>query len=192
MEVLLREAADAAAGPAARGRALRPHRLVGGVWGHWDVAGHTHELRNVHLAPARRPGRTRRRSEGPRHELLDEHVLSPRRGCDRPRKCVKSLKVQLLQLVHDQEPGSVVCDGMLVDGGPVHTPAAAAATAPVDNPSTASEGLLYCLVSSGGTFKADNITFSVRTMLDERAHSLPVSLEAPFLVARILQHLVDS
>jgi hypothetical protein len=34
------------------------------------------------------------------------------------------------------------------------------------------------LASSGGAFKADDITFSVRTMLDESAHSLPVSLSA--------------
>jgi len=36
--------------------------------------------------------------------------------------------VQLVQLVHDQSPGSVVSDGMLVDGAPAYTPAAAADT----------------------------------------------------------------
>jgi hypothetical protein len=87
--------------------------------------------------------------------------------------------VQLLQLIIDQAPGSVVGDGMLVDGAPAHTPAAAAATAPGAKPSTASEGLLARLAASGGALKADDIiTFSVWMMLNESAHSLPGSLAA--------------
>jgi hypothetical protein len=87
-----------------------------------------------------------------------------------PRKCGKALKVQLFQLVHDQTPGNVVCDGMLVDGAPAHTPAAAAATAPGAKPSTASEGLLAPRRVGRGIHgrrhpllgAADDITFSVR------------------------------
>jgi len=45
-------------------------------------------------------------------------------------------------------------------------------------PSTDSEGLLARLAASGWTFTADDITFSVRTMLDENAHALPGSLAA--------------
>ena len=65
---------------------------------------------------------------------------------------------------------------MLVDGAPAHAPAAAAATATGAKPSTASEGLLAILAASGGSFKADDITFSLRTMLDKGDHSLPGSL----------------
>ncbi len=46
------------------------------------------------------------------------------------------LKVQLLELVHDQTPGSVVGDGMLVDNSPAHTPAATASTTSCAKPST--------------------------------------------------------
>ena len=42
-----------------------------------------------------------------------------------PEEIRQDNQVQLLQLVHDQRPGSVVGDGMLVDGTPAHTPAAA-------------------------------------------------------------------
>jgi hypothetical protein len=73
-------------------------------------------------------------------------------------------------------PCSVVGDGMLVDSATAHAPAAAAAIAPGAKPSAVSEGLLARLAASGGAFKADDITFSVRTMLDESAHSLPGSL----------------
>ena len=96
----------------------------------------------------------------------------------RPGQGVKTIKEQLLQLIQDQEPGRVVGDGMVVDGAPAHAPAAAAGTAPGAKPSTASEGLLARLAASGGAFTADDITFSVRTMLDENAHALPSSLAA--------------
>ncbi len=98
-----------------------------------------------------------------------------------PEEIRQDDQVQLLQLVHDQTPGIVVDDGMLVDCMPGHTPAATAATVTGAKPSTASEGLLVCLASSGGAFKAlidDDITFLVWTMLDEISHSLPGSLEA--------------
>ena len=67
---------------------------------------------------------------------------------------------------------------MVVDGAPAHAPAAAAGTAPGAKPSTDSEGLLARLAASGWTFTADDITFSVRTMLDEDAHALPGSWAA--------------
>jgi hypothetical protein len=54
----------------------------------------------------------------------------------------------------------------------------AAGTAPGAKPSTASEGLLARLAASGGAVTADDITFSVRTILDESAHALPGSLAA--------------
>ena len=95
-----------------------------------------------------------------------------------PRQGAKALKEQLLQLIQDQAPGRVVGDGMVVDGAPAHAPAAAAGTAPGAKPSTASEGLLARLAASGGAFTADDITFSVRTMLDEDAHALPGSWAA--------------
>ena len=91
---------------------------------------------------------------------------------------------ELLQLIQDQAPGRVVGDGMVVDGAPAHAPAAAAGTAPGAKPSTASEGLLARLAASGGAFTADDITFSVRTMLDENAHALPGSLAALKSIAK--------
>ena len=102
-----------------------------------------------------------------------------------PRQGAKALKEQLLQLIQNQAPGRVVGDGMVVDGAPAHAPAAAAGTAPGDKPSTASEGLLARLAASGGAFTADDITFSVRTMLDENAHALPGSLAALKSIAKI-------
>jgi hypothetical protein len=42
-----------------------------------------------------------------------------------PEEIRQDYQVQLLRIVHDQRPGSVVGDGMLVDGTPAHTPAAA-------------------------------------------------------------------
>ena len=101
-----------------------------------------------------------------------------------PRQGAKALKEQLLQLIQDQAPGRVVGDGMVVDGAPAHAPAAAAGTAPGAKPSTASEGLLARLAASGGAFTADDITFSVRTMLDENAHALPGSLAALKSIAK--------
>jgi hypothetical protein len=94
------------------------------------------------------------------------------------RTSAKALKVQLVQLIQGQAPCSVVGDGMLVDSAPAHAPAAAAAIAPVAKPSAVTVGLLARLAASGGAFKPDDITFSVRTMLDESAHSLPGSLAA--------------
>ena len=101
-----------------------------------------------------------------------------------PRQGAKALKEQLLQLIQNQAPGRVVGDGMVVDGAPAHAPAAAAGTAPGAKPSTASEGLLARLAKSGGAFTADDITFSVRTMLDEHAHALPGSLAALKSIAK--------
>jgi hypothetical protein len=94
------------------------------------------------------------------------------------RTSAKALKVQRVQLIQDQAPCSVVGDGMLVDSAPAHASAAAAAIAPGAKPSAVTEGLLARLAASGGAFKADDITFSVRTMLDESAHSLPGSMAA--------------
>jgi hypothetical protein len=73
---------------------------------------------------------------------------------------------------------------MVVDVAPAHAPAAAAGTAPGAKPSTASEGLLARLAASGGAFTADDITFSVRTMLDENDHALPGSLAALKSIAK--------
>ena len=101
-----------------------------------------------------------------------------------PRQGAKALKEQLLQLIQDQAPGRVVGDGMVVDGAPAHAPAAAAAIAPGAKPSAVTEGLLARLPASGGAFKADDITFSVRTMLDESAHALPGSLAALKSIAK--------
>ena len=101
-----------------------------------------------------------------------------------PRQGAKALKEQLLQLIQNQAPGRVVGDGMVVDGAPAHAPAAAAGTAPGAKPSTASEGLLARLAKSGGAFTADDITFSVRTMLDENAHALPGFLAALKSIAK--------
>ena len=100
------------------------------------------------------------------------------------RTGAKALKEQLLQLIQDQAPGRVVGDGMVVDGAPAHAPAAAAAIAPGAKPSAVTEGLLARLAASGGAFKADDITFSVRTMLDESAHALPGSLAALKSIAK--------
>ncbi len=69
---------------------------------------------------------------------------------------------------------------MVMNGAPAHAPAAAAGTAPGAKPSTASEGLLARLATSGGAFTADDITFSVRTMLDENAHALNVRRDLIF------------
>ncbi len=82
-----------------------------------------------------------------------------------PRKGVKTLQAQLLQLIQDQAPGRVVGDGMVVDGAQAHAPAAAAGTASGAKPSTASEGLLESLATSVGASTSDNITFSVRLMM---------------------------
>jgi len=79
------------------------------------------------------------------------------------RTGAKALQAQLLQLI--REGG----DGKLVDG--------AAAAARVE-PRAATQSLMERLAASGGTFKADDITFSVRTMLDESAHALPGSMAA--------------
>ena len=85
------------------------------------------------------------------------------------RKGARALQAQLLQLIRDQAPCRVGGDGMLVDG--------AAAVARVES-RTATQSLLERLAASGGTFRADDITFSVRTMLDESAHALPGSMAA--------------
>ena len=100
------------------------------------------------------------------------------------RTGAKALKEQLLQLIQDQAPCRMVGDGMVMNGAPAHAPAAAAGTAPGAKPSTASEGLLARLAASGGAFTADDITFSVRTMLDENAHALPGSLAALKSIAK--------
>jgi hypothetical protein len=92
------------------------------------------------------------------------------------RTSAKALKVQLVQLIQDQAPCSVVSDGMLVDGAPAHAPAAAAAIAPGAKPSAVSEGLLARLAASGGAFKADDITFSVQTMRTRA----PTHFQAPW------------
>jgi hypothetical protein len=57
-------------------------------------------------------------------------------------------------------------------------------TATGAKPSTASEGLLARLAASGGAFTADDITFSVRTMLDEDAQALPGSWAALKSIAK--------
>jgi hypothetical protein len=95
-----------------------------------------------------------------------------------PRKYAKTFKVQLLQLIHDQLTGSVVSDGMLVDCATAHTPAAVATTVTGAKTSTVSEGLLGSLAVLVRSFKANNITLLVWTMLDESNHSLPGSLSA--------------
>ena len=74
------------------------------------------------------------------------------------REGARALQAQLFQLIRDQAPCRVGGDGMLVDG--------AAAVARVES-RTATQSLLERLAASGGTFRADDITCSVRTMLDE-------------------------
>jgi hypothetical protein len=99
-------------------------------------------------------------------------------------KGAKVLKAKLLQLNQDQAPGRMVSDGMVMNGAPAHAPAAAAGTVSGAKPSTASEGLLAHLAASGGAFTADDITFSVRTMLDENSLALPGSLAALKSIAK--------
>ena len=81
------------------------------------------------------------------------------------RTTAKTLKVQLVQLIQDQAPCSVVGDGMLVDSAPTHAPAAAAAIASGSKPSAVSEGLLARLAASGGAFKPTDDAGRERTLM---------------------------
>ena len=85
------------------------------------------------------------------------------------RKGAKALQAQLLQLIQDGAPRRECDDAILVDG---------ADTVVRNKTNTATQSLLERLVASSGTFSADDITFSVRTMLDDSAHALPGSMAA--------------
>ena len=85
------------------------------------------------------------------------------------RKGAKTLQAQLLQLIQDGAPRRECDDAILVDG---------ADTVVRNKTNTATQSLLERLVACSGTFRADDITFSVRTMLDESAHALPGSMAA--------------
>ena len=93
------------------------------------------------------------------------------------RTGAKALKAQLVQLI-ESGAGVGASDGMCVDIAPVPSPgphdASAGAAAERDN--RAVRELARRMQSSGGDFKPDDITFSVRSMLDKHAHSLPGAL----------------
>ena len=129
------------------------------------------------LAPVPTVAEVRRHSFG-RAKVVE--ALQDRFGVQvHPRTGARALKAQLVQLIERQAPGSN-------DAAGGQCAAQQAPRTRDDGQSAAVRALVDRMGRSGGAFRPEDMTFSVRSMLDDHAHTLPGTLASLQPIANAL------